>query len=745
MLTTGQDNITGTTGNDTILGLVGTGATFTLGDAINGGAGTDTLKLTSDARTVNLATATISGIENVEINLKATGAPGAAGTAGNAATVDLNSLALEKAVIEGVTGDDATTVSSDTLTVNNAHLSTRVVLKDIKDVASTVNFVGASGSADTATVEIAKATETTTTGNNNLTVANIETLNLAFTTGTNTLNVVSAAQAKTVNVSVASGANTTWAAAAALGNVTALNIDAAGNFTLGETANLGSDAVITVKGSGNVNLDTLEGDKTITGGSVDASQLTGKLTVVGHDNTASITGGSGADTITSAANTTVVVAGDGNDYVSIGAVNYGAPGSKTVSGGAGRDTLNITASANLTAATMANVTGFEVLDIRGSNGTDGSDTGNGDYNVDGRGFEEVTIGAALTKAAKVSGITSEALTITANQTQAVMYALKNNTSSDTIKVTIAGAQGAGTDGVLGTSDDKNDLTVARLVTDGIETITIESNTAAGNVAGEKNTITALDAKGATKLVVTGNHALEITGFYKDGAYTDTTDGAYTDTTVNDSITTIDASASKGLIMGGGLATTSALSITGSAYADTIVVDAASTNGSTINAGKGGDTITLGANSARDTLILQAGDSQIGYIDANKDGAFASASDKVTFDVVTGFTSGEDLIDLGAFGFTGLKKSGLAGATLTEPNAVKLVNGTTTTIANFFVDTGITRGVAVVTGDFSDIGGNGTNDTLVFIDVNGNGNLDTNADMMVLLVGADALALSDFGF
>jgi hypothetical protein len=389
------------------------------------------------------------------------------------------------------------------------------------------------------------------------------------------------------------------------------------------------------------------------------------------------------------------------------------------------------------AADLAKITGFEVLDIRGSNGTDGSGTGNGDYNVDGRGFEEVTIGAALTKAAKVSGITSEALTITANQTQAVMYALKNNTSSDTIKVTIAGAQGAGTDGVLGTSDDKNDLTVARLVTDGIETITIESNTAAGNVAGEKNTITALDAKGATKLVVTGNHALEITGFYKDGAYTGTT--------VNNSITTIDASASKGLIMGGGLATTSALSITGSAYADTIVVNAASTNGSTINAGKGGDTITLGANSARDTLILQAGDSQIGYIDANKDGAFAIASDKVTFDVVTGFTSGEDLIDLGAFGFTGLKKSGLAGATLTEPNAVKLVNGTTTTIANFFVDTGITRGVAVVTGDFSDIGGNGTNDTLVFIDVNGNGNLDTNADMMVLLVGAGALALSDFGF
>src|SRR5690606_35259201 len=52
-LTTGQDNPAATSGNDTFLGLVGTGATLTLGDLINGGAGTDTLKLFSDSASVN--------------------------------------------------------------------------------------------------------------------------------------------------------------------------------------------------------------------------------------------------------------------------------------------------------------------------------------------------------------------------------------------------------------------------------------------------------------------------------------------------------------------------------------------------------------------------------------------------------------------------------------------------------------------------------------------------------------------
>lgn len=696
---------------------------------INGGAGTDTLKVTSDNATVNLAVATISNVENVEVNNKAVAAPGTAGTAEAAGTLNLNSVAYEKAVFEGVTGDEATTANSDTLTVNNANLATRVVLKDITDVASTVNFVGATGAADTATVEVAKATESGGAGansNNNLTVGNIETLNLVFSTGANAMNVVTAAQAKTVNVTVESGANTTLSGAAALAATTALNINATGNLTLGATANLGADAVITVSGSGNVDLNTLEGDKTVTGGSVNAAALTGKLTVTGHANTASITGGAGADSITSAANTTVVVAGDGNDYVSIGAVDYGAAGAKTVAGGAGRDTVNITASANLDAGLMANVTGFEVLDIRNA-------VAASNFNVDGLGFEEVTVGGTLPNAATVSGITSELLTITSSTAAGITYALKTATgTTDAIKVSIAGAYSdAGTP--ADKTDDANDLTVAAITTADIETVTIESKTDAGNVAGVKNTLTQL-ATNATELVVSGDHVLQITNF-------DSETGAARNTTIK----TIDASASKGLIMSEGVQTTTAVSITGSAYGDTLVIDALSIGANTINAGKGGDVVTLGANGARDTLILNAGDSQIGFADTNKDGAYTAAADAEAFDVITGFVSGEDLVDLGAFGFTGQKQSALANKTLAAADIVKLINGTTTSIDNFFVDTGVTRGVAVVQGVDASTFGGAAGSTVVFIDANGNGTLDAANDMMVVLSGTATVALSDFGF
>lgn len=397
-LTTGQD-VANVSSDTTVLGLVGTGATFTLGDVINGAA---KLNLTSDNADVNLATATITNVQAADINMKAVDLSGAGATA---ATVNANKVAFKQLVVDGVTGTDG---QADTLTLNNVKTATTVVLKNLADVATTVNFDGAgTGTADEVTVEIAGATETAANaGENDLTIDAVETLNLNFTTAANDLDVLDADDAKTVNISVAKGANTNLRGAADLQSATKLNINATGNLTLGGTADLANDAVITVTGSGNVNLNTLEGGKTVSGDSVNAAALTGKLTVVGHTNTASITSGSGADTITSAANTTVVVAGDGNDYVSIGAVDYGAAGAKTVAGGSGRDTLNIIASANLNAGLMANVTGFEVLDIKGSNGTDGAGTGNGNYNVDGLGFEEVTIGGALAKAATVSGITN---------------------------------------------------------------------------------------------------------------------------------------------------------------------------------------------------------------------------------------------------------------------------------------------------------------------------------------------------
>ena len=740
-LTAGQDNLTATSSNDTIIGLngTGTGATLTLGDVIDGKAGTDTLKITSDNATVNLVAATISNVEIVNINMDAVGAPGTVGTDENAGTVNLNSLAYTKAVFNGVTGDDDATADSDTLTVNNANLATRVVLEDVTDAASTVNFVGASGASDVATVEVAGSTDTTggASANNNLTVANVETLNLAFTTAANDLNVVTAAAAKTVNVTVAEGANTTLQSAATFGVATALNIVATGNLTLAATADLSVDAAITVSGAGDVDLATIEtGEKTVA-----ASAMTGGLTVTGGTNTVSITSGAGADTVTAGDITTAVSLGAGDDAFDTAGLDFGGATAVNVDAGDGTDTIVIDDGSELDAASAAHFKNFEVLDVVGGTGT---------YDLDVLTFATVNVSGDLAADVLIDNITNESLNITGSvdNTGGVTYDLKDSSgTSDALTVNIEGVfSNAGTPD--DTTDDANDVTVDELVFGGIETVTLNSGDNDAHTAGVNNTVSLLDTD-ATNLVVTGDHALTITAFEGDV-------DANASVTVNTSITSIDASGSAGLVMGGFLSGLG-VSLTGSDQADTLLVgnDQDGTNdastGSTINAGKGGDVVTIdntiknNGTTAVDTLIVDAGDSKIGFVDTNEDGTYADTDDEETFDVVSGFTSTEDTIDLGSFGFTGTVASALADASLAAGAATDLVDGTTTEIANFFVDTGVQRGVATVENyDASAIGG-AANSTLVFIDSDGDGSLNVANDDMIVLSGVASVALSDFGF
>ena len=413
--------------------------------------------------------------------------------------------------------------------------------------------------------------------------------------------------------------------------------------------------------------------------------------------------------------------GTGDNYVSIAAFDYG-DSSKTpgkVSAGSGRDTLNVTAGAVLDSDLMANVTGFEVLDIGGGDGTA--------YAVKGLGFSEVTISKALTAAGTVNGITNETLSITASETQGITYVIDGATASSSASVTIAGDHvDVGADG--DTSNDTNDLTVKGITIATVGTVNIESNTDSQNEAGVTNTITALTTAAAKTLNVTGDHTLTIAGFAN-----------------NATITTINAEDAAGLIMGAGLKTATAVSITGSAGNDTLVIDAARVGGNTLNPGKGGNIVTLGANATRDTLIINKGDSQIGYTDTNSDGAYVAAGDAETFDIITGFVSGTDLLDLGSFEFTGQKQSALATQTLTAAQIVELVDGATSEIADFFKDTGVVRGVATVSGVNATSFGGAASSTVVFIDSDGSGSLEVANDDMIVLSGTASVALADFGF
>ena len=134
-------------------------------------------------------------------------------------------------------------------------------------------------------------------------------------------------------------------------------------------------ATATITGSQNLNLGTAAANSIgANAETVNASALTGNFTFI-TDNTAAdatITGGSGNDSITStggAANDVTINAGAGNDTVTM-TDNF--DNADTVSGGDGTDTLVIDedeARAYTTPTTLT-MTGFETVEIEGALGGD---------------------------------------------------------------------------------------------------------------------------------------------------------------------------------------------------------------------------------------------------------------------------------------------------------------------------------------------------------------------------------------
>lgn len=114
MLTTGLDTVTGTSGNDTIKGILVTGGvtsdTLTLGDVIDGGAGTDTLSIATSDTTIDTGLVTVTNVETLSIN------NGSAGlTAIDADSDGYTTLSLDKSnaalTISGVTVQNNTKIN----------------------------------------------------------------------------------------------------------------------------------------------------------------------------------------------------------------------------------------------------------------------------------------------------------------------------------------------------------------------------------------------------------------------------------------------------------------------------------------------------------------------------------------------------------------------------------------------------------------------------------------------------------
>ncbi len=302
-LTTGVDygtSFTGGAGDDTFNALAD--GLLTTGDTLTGGAGTDTLTSRHTITTDASIAPTTSGIEILKVRLDHDGGAADAVTYSMVDVVGATEVQSYRSVNSGSTADAV-------LTFSGAGMTTGVTLAivggdsgaDNSSIDVTATYQSVTGAADSANLRLDGAAA------NVVTIASIETLNIATAT---TDRSVSSTGASTLNSLAATSA-------------TKVNIAATGTLTLTAT-----DFAATV--------------------AVDASASTGAVNLTAESgNNLTFTGGSG------------------NDRVTIGAMSN-LTAADQLSGGAGTDTLRTSdtaISSSEQALLAAETSGFERLDF----------------------------------------------------------------------------------------------------------------------------------------------------------------------------------------------------------------------------------------------------------------------------------------------------------------------------------------------------------------------------------------------
>lgn len=307
-LTTGADYLFGTSGNDTINSSLGAGvSTLTVADVLNGGAGTDTLAITSAGTAAPIMpAASVVNVEIVQITDAAAG-PG---------TYDLLNVADVSSVVN--------MLSTNTVTLRNI----------VSGASLTVQGNGATANGST-TFSMAAATDAIT-------------LNLAGgLAGVSPANVTRAATgAASITVNSFGAAN----------RLNLLDLDT-GTALTGLTINATTDL------TASLGLDYAAGSVLSVSGSATTVDLSG-ATLSSNFALLDASGmNAGGVAVRLGANTTKFIGGAGNDTVAVNALVYAGTGvtAVNVSGGNGFDSLRLTDQAALTAATSKNLVSFEEL------------------------------------------------------------------------------------------------------------------------------------------------------------------------------------------------------------------------------------------------------------------------------------------------------------------------------------------------------------------------------------------------
>ena len=552
-LTTGADNKTGTGGNDTFdASLSSSSMTFGPADTLDGGAGTDTLTIISNAAgTYNAAS--LKAIENISLT-----------ASDGATTLSLTGATGIQSVINSGSTQDVTISGL-------ASLSTVVSVANTSATSSTtVEYASAAvaGSSDAATIKLNGLAQTTSIGKDFIKVAGVETLTVNTYTAASTIDDLQDSA------------------------MTTLKVTGDQNLTVSRSLDVSNTALRTI----------------------DASGLTGGITITTDYSAAiSVTGGSGNDSITMTGSSAVndsIDAGAGNDTVTFSA---NLANTDTVKGGEGTDVLAMTSAlANgYTTPTTATISGFEELKITNALGAavsaEAIQTGISTVNLAagsgafaltmGAGDKTVKIGAANTGSLTVNDTgtaTNDTLTVTNTGSGISMFGAAAGglivNGYETVTINGSGTGSATTQAA----------TVITLTPDTSGTSTLKltgSNTFSTTGA---ITATAIDASG-----LTGSAKLTM-GAAAASGLTSITGSANADTLVGDASSSIDGGAGNDTITGGaendtisGSAGDDSItsgagndSITGGAGNDTIVVGASLATGDVIDGGEETDTISL---------------------------------------------------------------------------------------------------------------------------------------------------------
>lgn len=564
------------------------------------------------------------------------------------------------------------------------------------------------------TLTAAGAPNYTIAGTQTLTITNVKDIDEDNTDG---VEVVSAASvtAQTIKLNAAGDAatggidlnidiNGTGVATLTVDSSTAASRVALQNTgTAIRTLNITGDASVTIEaesGANNVGAAATAIAITNTAGasvvsSAAPSATTGLvITAVGGKDTVTLSQAAGANALT---NKTSVDLGAGDDTLAISALTAATDiqDGASFKGGDGADTLKLFDGDVIDATRGKLFSGFETVDVGGAQATTTLNMSNLAAN---NTVTTLKLSAANTGAVVVTNLAEAAGVVINAATGAAL----------TVNQKDSGA-GSPDDIVNVTYDSKTAIgahTGATTIAD-IETVNLSVTSTGTSITHE---ITSLVVANATKVTMNASTAaVDVKGGF-DAV----------------SLVLFDATASAksvAVAFNDAYTATAGVGVKGGTAADTLVFTGATTGGAAVTdldfiiTGAGGaDTITLAA---------AAGGKDIVVYTAQADSTNTKYDSVTNFDATA--ATAQDFLDLKAFGFTGNAQGVrdlVANANVTI-GADGTINVASTFVANFFVDAGLTRGVATWDGGA---------DTYVFVDVNKDGNFTADGDSVIKIVG-----------